>query len=447
MKLVPAHVPVAGPSRAMKVPPSAEATLRTGLRVIAVRRPSVPRVELRLRVPAGKVHDRGDGARAMLLPETILAGTADRSSVEIASELQRLGASLDAGSQADAMIFSGACLAHNLTAFLDLLAHVIIEPAFPAHEVEVARDRVAQEILINTSAPGVILGIADRKRMFGRHRYGRPLPKPDAVRRVGAAPIRAFHGAATLPRGSTLILVGDLQPAKAIERVEAALSGWRSRTKPQDVAQPGSSPSGLPILIVDRPGSVQTNMILSGPAVPRNDPAYPALAVANVALGGYFSSRLFRHVREEKGYTYGIRSSVEHRRGASTFHVTTSVATDVTAPALHEVRYQLGRMIALPLEPAELDAARRWLAGNTMLVVQTQAGLASYLDMLVASGLGLDYLRDLATMLERVTLEDARQAAARFCSPRALTTTMVGDARAIAGRLEPFDPVEVRPDP
>lgn len=446
MRSAPEHsapaIPAVGRARPVAIPAVTERVLRNGLRVIVLRRPTVPRFEVRLRVPAGLIHDRGDGARARLLPETLLGGTAARDSVELARALQRLGASIDAGVDADDLSVRGDGLAGNLGPFLDLLAEVVRTPSFPADEVAIARDRAAQEILIARAQPQTIASEAAARRIFGRHRYGRGLPDPDAVRRVGRGPIATFHGERVLPRGSTLILVGDVRPQKAVEEIERAFAAWKGRTSGKAPPAPPALPRGLPALLVDRPGAVQTNIRLAGSGLPRRHEDFYALALASMVAGGYFSSRLFKNIRELRGYTYGVQSVIEHRRLLSTFTLATSVATEVTAPSLLEIQYELARMAALPVEREELDAARRYLAGATALQIQTQAGLASYLDAITAAGLGVDYIRAFRRRLDAVTVEHVREAAIRFLAPQNLTTVLVGDASKIHSDVEALTPVE-----
>jgi predicted Zn-dependent peptidase len=198
-----------------------------------------------------------------------------------------------------------------------------------------------------------------------------------------------------------------------------------------------------PLLLVDRPGAVQTNIRLGGPAVPRSDPGYPALALAVTVFSGYFTSRLNDNIREQKGYTYGAHSRIEHRKVSAYLSISTDVGREVTAPALVEIEYELGRMVSQPVAPAELDAARRYLQGTLAMGIQTQAGLTAYLSTLAGAGLPVEYLREYPAALERVMPADVLEAARRFLSPRRLATVLVGDAAAIRPTLDPLGEVEL----
>lgn len=436
-------IPAVGKARPLKVPAVADRRLRNGLRIIAVKRSSVPRAEIRLRIPAGLVHDAGDGARARLLPDMLLAGTKVRTSVEIARELQRLGGSLDAHADSDDLVIHGGVLVQNMEPYLRLLGEIVTQPSFPQEEIVVARDRLAQEIIIRRSQPSGVAAEALDARVYGKHRYGRGLPRPDAVRRMTSGPLRTYHAQHVAPRGSTLVVVGDLSPQKAHGLVEQALGVWRGRPAAAVPSRPAPPPTGLPTLLVDRPGSVQTNVRFAGKWVPRGEPNFYAMALAHTVFGGYFSSRLVKNIREDKGYTYSPGSAIDHRRAVSTFIVAADVGTEVTAPSLLEIRYELGRMAVLPVAQDELDAGRRYLAGMTMLSTQTQGGLASYIDQITAVGLGIEYLRDFRANLERVTIDDVLRVSAEYLAPQNLITVLVGDAKVVRHSVEAMEPLEV----
>jgi predicted Zn-dependent peptidase len=188
---------------------------------------------------------------------------------------------------------------------------------------------------------------------------------------------------------------------------------------------------------------VQSNIRLGGPAPSRLDPALPALRLANMAFGGYFSSRLVENIRERRGYSYSPRSGVDHLAASSSVLVEADVATEVTAPALLEIGYELGRIALLPVSEAELEAARRYVLGSMALSTATHAGLASTLSALVGSGLPAGWLAEHQRALAEVTADEVTDAARRYLQPSALTTVIVGDADRIADPLGALGAVEI----
>jgi predicted Zn-dependent peptidase len=352
-----------------------------------------------------------------------------------------MGAGLGTSADAEQLLIGGSSLSSQRRRFLGLFAEVLEQAAFPADEVEVERERVVQEIALLRSQPGSIAADALARRLYGSHPYGRGIPDPDVVASVGAPTLRRMHRQRVVPGGSVLVLVGDLDLDRTVADVDEALAGWHSgpaRGKPR---RP-SMDTPAPVLFVDRPGSVQTTIRLGGPALARTDPGYPALALAVVVYSGYFTSRLNDNIREQKGYTYGAHSRVDQRRQAAQMMISTDVGRDVTAPALVEIDYELGRMVAQPIEQSELDSARRYLQGAMSMGIQTQAGLTGYLSSLVSIGLPVSYLRDYPAALEKVTVDDVHDAARQYLSPRSLARVLVGDAAAVVPAITPLYEVE-----
>jgi predicted Zn-dependent peptidase len=435
-------VPEVPALRGIKLPTVAERTLGNGLRILAARRSGVPRLEARLLVPSARDGKPPDPSRARVFGKTLLAGTEHRTSVEIAQELQRLGGSLEAGADAEDFVLYGSTLSSELPRFLALLSEVVTLATHPSDEVALQRDVAAQEITLARSQPATLARHALLRRLFGDHPYGQPLPSPEEVAAVKAGQLRKLQAKRLRPEGSILVLVGDVQPGRAIDLAEAALASWEG----------GGGKPGLPTptiarpmatLIVDRPGAVQTNVRIGGPAIGRTDPDYPKLALANLVFGGYFVSRLVDNIRERRGYTYSPGSGVQQNREASFFYVQADVGTEVTGPALVETRYELNRMLAGPIDAAELLSAKRYLSGTLSMSIQTQSGLASYLGTIAESGLTIEYLRDFPAAVDALTEDDVVDAARRFLDPRKLTTVMVGDAAQIEPVVAAFDDVEV----
>jgi zinc protease len=438
--VAPKVVPPLGPVPKVKQPTAAERVLPSGLRVVAVRRPGVPLVEMRLRIPFGGTAP-SHPARSSVLSNTMLAGTERHNQVELAAALQTLGADLSVSSDSDRLIVGGAVLRTGLADLLGLVAEVLGSASYPTREVAGERSRLAERLAILRSQPSVLVGEALNARLYGSHPYAHELPTVDAVQAVTAGQLRRLHADRIRPDGSVLVLVGDLSPARALDTVEKALSGWSGPAAGRPLP-PVPPVEPQPLLLVDRPGSVQASIRLGGPAVRREAPDYAALQLANLAYGGYFSSRLVENIREDKGYTYGPHSRISHSVAGSRLIVDADVATGVTAPALLEVWYELGRMATLPITPAELENVRQYAVGSLALSISTQAGLASTLSALIGVGLGLDWLREHPRRLAAVTLEETFAAARSYLAPAGMVTVVLGEAAEIAGPLAALGPVE-----
>ncbi|MEI4272054.1 pitrilysin family protein [Klenkia sp. LSe6-5] len=439
-----ALVPPLGERRPQPVPDVHLTTLDSGLQVAVVPRAGVPLVELRLRIPFAAGSARAAAAhvaRTSVLTGAVLLGTAAHDQVQIAQLLQARGAELSVSADPDRLLLGTTMLPDGLPAVLGVLAELLGRATYPADQVAAEKARVAERVAIARSQPGVVARTALAARRFGAHPYAVQLPDPEQVAAVTPAALRKLHRDRVLPAGSTLVLVGDLDPAAATDAVATALAGWTGSGTAVDA--PALTPAAPgPLLLVDRPGAVQSNLRIGGPAPGRRDPELPAVRLASMVYGGYFSSRLVENIRERRGYTYSPRSSVDHLQATSSFLVEADVATEVTGPALLEAGYELGRIALLPVTEAELEAARRYVLGTTALATATHAGLASTLSALIGSGLPADWLTGHQAALAAVTLDEVTAAARRWLHPAGLTTVVVGDAVRVADQLGALGPVD-----
>ncbi|WP_106849531.1 pitrilysin family protein [Blastococcus sp. Marseille-P5729] len=408
-------------------------TLANGLRVIAVRRPTVPMVEVRLRIPAPMAGQTAL-ARTTLLAETMLKGTAQRDGFELEQELGLLGAELNVGADRDKLMIGGSVLATSLAGYLALLADVLTSASYPKRDVQDERGRVAEHLVVAGSSAGTAAAKAIAAKMFGSHPYAHSIPEPAELLAVTAAQVRSHHRSRVLPDGAVLVLVGDLQPRRALDAVEEALGAWSGSPTQQRIPQVRFEDSPQ-IGVIDRPGSVQSAIRLGMPAVGRTDPAYPVQQVANMLFGGYFSSRLVRNLREDKGYTYTPRSGVDLGREASVLIVSADVSTEFTAAAVNEIRYELGRLSSTRVGDDELADARQFLVGSSLIAMSTQAGLASTCANLEVVGLDLGWLSRNLQAISGVTAEAVLELAAREITPAAARVIVVGDAEQIVGPL------------
>ncbi|MGI8723722.1 MAG: M16 family metallopeptidase [Geodermatophilaceae bacterium] len=424
-------------ARSARAPRAVAATLPNGLNTLVLRRPTVPMVELRLRIPLSMANSHTAAAtiaRGSLMSSSMLFGTAQHDQRELANGLAAVGADLSVSADADRLLFSTAVLRTGLSTVLDLLAEILTSASYPSAEVLAERDRLGQRIAMALTQPGVVARMARSRRLFGDHPYAHTMPDPAMVGELEAGTLRRSHRDRVRPSGATLVVVGDVQPRTVAKQASSAFADWvgparRSRL----LALPDFEPGG--ITLVDRPGAVQSNIRIGGAAVGRRDPAYAALQLANLVFGGYFSSRLTENLRERNGFTYSPSSGVDNSAAGSTFLVDADVATEVTARAVHETWYELGRMALAPVSQDELDQARRYALGTLALSTATQAGLASILTSLAGQGLSASWLADYQKAVADVSIADVREASRCYLSVSSLTTVVVGDAAVVEDSL------------
>jgi predicted Zn-dependent peptidase len=411
--------------------------LDNGLSLVLVRRPATPLIELRLRIPFG-----GDGAthsaRAELLAETILAGTAKRTREQVDADLAAVGGELSASVDPQRLLLMGSVLSTGLPVLLDVLADVLTGAAYRRGEVLRERDRLVEHLTISSAQPSTVARKFLQQQRFGDHPAALDMPEVDDVVGIGPAAVRGLHHRAVVPRGSALILVGDLSPAGAADAVAQALAGWTGDRSARSLATPPEI-SGGPLIAHHRPGAVQSQVRLTAASVTRSDPDYPAVQLANTVYGGYFSSRLVENIREDKGYTYSAHSVLEFWPERSAVTVSFDTTTPATAAALLEARYELGRIAVVPPSADEVESARNYAIGALAISLSSQSGYASMLSVMAGSGLDARWLRDHPARLAAVTVDEVAAAAARIFAPSSVTGVVVGDldeAWPTLGRLD-----------
>jgi zinc protease len=439
-----AERPQIGKLRVPKGPRIVEQPLGGGVTLLAVRQPRVPLVEFRLAVPVG-ADQVTRPALSLVGSESIFAGTEHHDRSSFAMAVERLGGHIGASVDSDRYQIGASALTTNLAPLLELVCEALLTASYPVADVRSDRERVSDEIVLARSQPETLAGEALRRRLYGSHPYGVGLPSPAAVRRVSSQALRSLHEVVWRYGGAHLVLVGDIDPTKAARVVAETLGPWLSTlgaAAERLAAVPTPRPG--PMLLIDRPGAVQSNLRLARPAPDRRDPRWPASALANLAFGGMFGSRLVENLRERHGYTYSPRSAISHSRAGSMFGIHAEVATPSTAASLVETIYELGRFAVLGIEPSELESARRYALGTLSYSLSTQAGTAGTLARLAVEGIGTDYLAEYAAAIAKVTKEEADEAAESLFAPSGLIAVVLGDAGEIASSLERLTPIDVR---
>ncbi|MFB9688304.1 M16 family metallopeptidase [Amycolatopsis plumensis] len=430
-------IPALQPRGRLSLPESAETTLPNGLTVLAVRRPSAPLVELRLRIPLVEV----DPASAALLAESLCATTASTSAVELTSRLQRMGGTLTAGVDADRLLVVGSALAAHLADLLGILGEILTGACYPEAEVAQRAARLAGMLRIVTTQPAHRALEALNRRLYGKHVYGRPSPSPEEVLSVTSEDLLALHADRVRATSACLVLAGDIDPEQALRAAGNALSGLDGGEVPKRHQPLSDDRATETIEVLDAPGAVQSSVRLALPCAGFDAPDLAAVDLANIIFGGIFSSRLPTNIREHKGYTYSAKSTLVFPQAGAAIAVTADVATAVTAPAVLEIRYELGRMACTSVTTAEVDQAREYLFGVQRLGMATQSGLANLVSELAAHSLRLDWLNVHSERLAEAGVAEVNEAAARYLAPAQAVTVVVGDAARVTSRLTTLMPV------
>lgn len=441
--------PSGAPVRPFRLPPVSSAAMDNGLRLRSLLRTQAPLVSLTLVLDAGEIRvPARRGGLAVLSGNALQGGTGRRSGAELAEMLECLGTGLEVRTGWDATLVSFTCIAEHLDRVMALMGEVVRTPAFPEEEVERARLQQLASIRQRRMSPGRLADDELVLRVFPRgHSYRRPLSgDEDSVAALTRDVLVRFAASRYEPRGAGLAVAGDLSPDQVEDLAARHLGGWRGADPGR--APPGSAPGPLPsrrVVIVDRPGSVQSEIRIGHVAFPRGHPDEMPLRVANTVLGGAFTSRLNLSLREKHGFTYGVRSRLHLHRDGGALTVSTAVQTEVTAPALGEAVAVLERFREEGPSAEELARARDYLAGILPLRMETTSHVAGRLAELIIFEFPDDYHHAERDRIRAVGVEATAAAGREHIRPDHFVVVVVGDAGRIEGDVEGLGlgPVEV----
>ncbi len=431
--------PAPGEVRPFHLPPIRTGRLANGMELRSMQRGHVPLVSVSLVLDAGEATaPPGREGIAVLTGDALEGGTARRSGAELAEAFERQGAALRTLTGWDATTVGFTCVAERLDAVLGLVAEVVREPAFPEEEVERVRREHLATLRQRAMDPGSLADDALDLELFGPgHPYRRPLTGTEAsLGSVGAGEVRDFGEERLAPSGGGLVVVGDLSEEEVEAMADRHFGSWQK-------AVPEAPPVPDPpvrrrreVVVVSRPGSVQSELRigLAGPG--RGDPDEVPLRVANSVLGGAFSSRLNMRLREQHGFTYGVHSSFSMRRRGGVFAIETAVQTEVTAAALSAALEVFHGFVEEGPSPEELERARDYLAGVFPLRMETTAQLAARLGELLVYRLPDDHHHRWRDRIRGVQVEDAAAALRRHLRPAEAVIVIVGDPDRVVPEVE-----------
>jgi len=430
----------------VRLPRPQEVKLPNGLSVVVLEHHKLPVVNFALWIKTGALADPKElTGLAKFTAEMLREGTAHRSSTQLASDVDEIGATLSAtadyGASVSTVVASG--LAENADRILELMSDMVLNPAFPGEELEKYKSRQLAALQQQRSSPVFVA----REKLF--QVLYRDFPAaivsatPDSVGAVTAAHLQQFHSRYYVPGNAIMGVVGDLSSERSVELIKKYFGEWKDHPVEQPSVGAVPAPAPARVYLIDRPDSVQTNIVVGDYAVRRPDPEFTPLTVMNRILGGGPSARLFLNLREEKGYTYGVYSdfSADIYRGA--WITNTEVQTAVTDGALHELMAEFKRIRERRVPQAELDEARRAIVAGFALSLEQPAALLDSWLLVKYYNLPADYWDRYTQEVAKVNAEAVQQAAQKFVDLDHLQIVCVGDGKQIKDVLKKYGALEV----
>jgi predicted Zn-dependent peptidase len=440
----PAHAakeapPPVGPPPAIRLPAIRELALENGLRVSLVPFGDVPRATVSLVLRAGNA-DAPEKQIAVpdLLAALLKEGTETRDATALARDVADLGGALETQVTLVETEITSDVLREHTPAMVRIVADVVQRPALPERELARLKTDLARQLAMAHSEPQTLANESFNRAMYGAHPFGRRDPKPEEVEGYTMAEVRAFYAQYGAAR-ARLYVVGSFDADAVEAAVREAFGPW---AKGPPAALPPIKPTAArSVVLIDRPGAVQSTIRVGLPVVAPTDPDYLTLAVANAMLGGAFMSRITSNIREAKGYTYSPYSLLSPLPGIAAWVEMADVKSEVTGAALKEIVKEIDALAVAPPPAAELQAHQSLITGLFLVSLATRNGILARLRTMHLLGLPADYLETYVARVMAVKPKDIQRVVRAHFRSAKMAIIVVGDKGTVGKQLTPFGKV------
>jgi zinc protease len=435
------------PFKTFTLPKVVSSLLPNGLKVHAVLKPGLPLVSIHLIYPYGAEADPpGKAGLSDLMAEMLTLGTQKRSAAQLAADVDGLGATLSAHSGWDSTSLHISGLGEDWEKLMELLLEIHTQPAFLLPEFEQLKQRRIAALVQQKDESQVIADERFQEILFQGTPYDHPVyGNLDTLPSLSGEEVEEFYRSRFSPEGCFLVVVGDFKVEACCRWIE---THFPSITRGHEAKAGEFSPvslSSIKTIIIDRPDLTQSQIRLGHIGIPHAHPDYLAFEVMNYVLGaGGFSSRLMQKVRSERGYTYGIRTSLEGRKKPGPFIVSTFTPTETTFPCVQEILAVERSFVAQGATDQERTEAINFLTGSYPMKFETLSQIAQKIIQTEVNGLGLEYLSAYPERVSAITLEAMARSAREHLHIEKMLVVIVGRAGKFRREFEPLGPVEIR---
>ena len=440
------RAPVNKEALRVQLPRPMVATLPNGLTLVLLEDHKLPTVAFSMWIRPGQLGDPNDlPGLASFTADMLREGTERRSSLQIASEADSLGATLAANARfgSSYTIVNAAGLTQNAPQILDLFSDIILNPAFAASEVASYKQREGAALDQRLANAAFLGQQAFRRALYGEGPLSMASPTKESIEKVAAADLARFHDRYFRPKNAILGAIGDFKAGDIRVLLEKYFGGWAGAAEPAPAPAMKTSPSPAKIILVDRPASVQTYIMAGDRGIRRTDPDSYSLEVMNQILGGGPQARLFLDLREEHGYTYGSYSNFNAETYPGDWLATAAVRTPVTDGSMTQFLYEFKRIGSEPVPAGELDDARHAIIAGFALSLEQPAQLLNAWMTVHYYGLAVDYWDKYADRIAAIDAAAVQAAAKKFVDLDHMQWVCVGDRKQIQDVLAKYGPVTV----
>ena len=403
--------------------------LKNGITLLFVETHALPMVNISVAIKAGAIYDPHEkGGVAGLTSALLDEGTKNRSSKQIAEEIDFIGGKLSTSGGEDYSSASLVVLKKDLKTGMDLLSDILLNPAFPEEELERKKKETIASIISEKDDPGAVVSKAFYKAVFPGHPYGIPVEgEEESVGRITRDDIVRFYQQYYKPNNAIVAVVGDLGYKEAVALIEEYFRQWgKSKiTLPDVPAVTKVTKKGS--ILIDR-NITQANIVLGHTGISRDNPDYYAVSVMNYILGGGgFQSRLIKEIRDKKGLAYSVYSRFDVNKYPGAFSVEIQTKNESALEALEGIKAELNKIRDEKVSDEELKDAKSYITGSFPLKFDTNAKISNFLVQIEFYNLGLDYLNEYVKKIERITKDDIMRVARKYIDTENYIMVAVGN--------------------
>jgi zinc protease len=420
----------------------AESRLKNGMELMLLEEHRSPTIQVEIAVPASSLTDPEGVPLSGATTALMRLGTKTRDAKTIAETLATLGTSINFAIGDRYAYARFTTLTENLDTVMDLMADMLFNPTFPQDEVDKWKNQQLSSLQQIRAQPEFLAAERFAHAMYPDDRRSFVAPTAPGVSSITREMLVARYNQVYRPENGRVTVLGDVNAQAITPKLEKLLDAWKGAgTAPPTLALPAAT-QGKRIILVNRPSSVQTAFYIGNHAFDRLSPDYIPAQVLNRVLGGGPSSRLFRNIREEKGYTYGISSGFSASRYMNFFASQTSVRTEVTADARSELLKEFADIRMRPVPADELDNAKRALVASFALNTESAGTAMSLATQVKEYGFPADYWDTYPQKIAAVTAADVQRVAQKYIPLDNIVIVAVGDATKIRSALAEFGTIE-----
>jgi zinc protease len=430
--------PAGGTPKDFKLPNKTGKQLANGLRTTLVQYGSLPKVDVNLIIKTGNVHE---GANEVWLADLtgllLKEGTSTMSFKAISKKVAAMGGEVSINTGMDNVNISGSVLSEFAPDLVKVIADIVMNPAFPASELERLKSDLKRQLTVQKSVPQSQASERFAQILYKDHPYGRYFPTEAMINSYTLEQAKGFYSANFGAKRSVVYVVGKFDEKAVTQAIDEAFGKWVAGP---EVSYPPATPVRTnEIALIDRKDAPQTTVIIGTPTLTPKDKDVVALQVTNSLLGGSFGSRITSNIRESKGYTYSPFSTIQNRKGVSVWYEQADITSEHTGDALQEISNEIKKLQTEAPPKEELEGIQRYMAGTFVLQNSNPGGIISQLNFLDTHGLDDSYLTNRVKNIYAVTPEKVSEITRDYFKYEDMTVVMVGDKKLLEKQIKKRD--------